>query len=252
MSALSWCEIDIGALAGNARTLKSLFAGGVPARADGEGQRLRARAGACGTGVPAGRRGLAVRERRVRGGGAAQGRDPGSALRDGLRAARGRRGRAGRSTAAWWSIAATSWTGPRRRARATAGPGGCTSRWRPGTSGRGCADRDALELARRIHDSPHLELEGVASHYANIEDTTDHTFARGQLRRFNEFLDLLGRAGIHVPLPHLSNSAAVICGPTSTSGWPAWAFRPTACGPPTRRWSPRSWRVARRSGCVRG
>jgi alanine racemase len=79
-----------------------------------------------------------------------------------------------------------------------------------GNERQGLRERDALELARRIHDSPHLELEGVASHYANIEDTTDHRYAREQLRRFREFLASLGRAGIAVPLPHFSNSAAVI------------------------------------------
>jgi alanine racemase len=79
-----------------------------------------------------------------------------------------------------------------------------------GNERQGLRDRDALDLARRIHDAPHLELEGVASHYANIEDTTDHSFARAQLCRFNEFLDTLQRAGIEVPLPHFSNSAAVI------------------------------------------
>jgi alanine racemase len=79
-----------------------------------------------------------------------------------------------------------------------------------GNERQGLREPEALVLAQRIHASPHLTLEGVASHYANIEDTTDHSYARGQLERFRGFLAELRRAGIEVPLPHLSNSAAVI------------------------------------------
>ncbi|HNT29241.1 MAG TPA: alanine racemase, partial [bacterium] len=40
-----------------------------------------------------------------------------------------------------------------------------------------------LDLLKR---SPHLRLAALYSHFANIEDTTDPSFALGQLRRFRE------------------------------------------------------------------
>lgn len=72
----------------------------------------------------------------------------------------------------------------------------------------------ALALARRVHADPHTQLEGVASHFANIEDTTDHNYAREQLTRFEAFCARLQAERIDAPLRHLSNSAAAILWPT--------------------------------------
>ncbi len=60
-----------------------------------------------------------------------------------------------------------------------------------GTNRQGVLPEQALELCKLIQQYPHLELEGISSHFANIEDTTDHTFAMLQLQRFNQFLNLL-------------------------------------------------------------
>lgn len=71
----------------------------------------------------------------------------------------------------------------------------------------------ALELAARVAAAPGLELEGVASHFANIEDTTDHTYARQQLARFEAAVDALRGAGHRIPIRHIANSAATILWP---------------------------------------
>ncbi len=72
---------------------------------------------------------------------------------------------------------------------------------------------EALALADRIAAAPHLELEGVASHFANIEDTTDHRYARAQLAAFEQAVRALRAAGHAVPVRHLSNSAAALLWP---------------------------------------
>ncbi|MBM4318630.1 MAG: alanine racemase [Deltaproteobacteria bacterium] len=72
---------------------------------------------------------------------------------------------------------------------------------------------DALALAGRIARTPGLELEGAATHFADIEDTTDHTYARQQLARFHEALTALAAAGHPVRLRHCCNSAATILWP---------------------------------------
>ena len=71
----------------------------------------------------------------------------------------------------------------------------------------------ALALAARVAASPTLRLEGVCSHFANIEDTTDHAYARGQLARFEETIAALRAAGHAVPVRHLSNTAASLLWP---------------------------------------
>ncbi|MBU0551843.1 alanine racemase [Myxococcota bacterium] len=71
----------------------------------------------------------------------------------------------------------------------------------------------ALALADQIAATPGLTLEGIASHFADIEDTTDHSYARLQLTRFNEAHAAL-RARGHAPaMRHLSNTAATLLWP---------------------------------------
>jgi len=70
-----------------------------------------------------------------------------------------------------------------------------------------------VEFARFIQKQKLIEIEGLATHFANIEDTTDHTFAELQLQRFIEASGLLQSAGISAPIRHCANSAATILFP---------------------------------------
>lgn len=82
-----------------------------------------------------------------------------------------------------------------------------------GNNRQGLRQEQALELARRVHQHPHTRLRGLSSHYANIEDTTDHSFARAQLARFEGFVQKLHSLGIHPELRHMANSAACLLWP---------------------------------------
>ncbi|NOR15187.1 MAG: alanine racemase [Candidatus Aminicenantes bacterium] len=82
-----------------------------------------------------------------------------------------------------------------------------------GTYRQGIEHKTLFALANDIQSSPCLVLEGLSSHFANIEDTTDHSYARFQLKNFQENLTLLDDAGIQVPLKHMSCSAAAILFP---------------------------------------
>lgn len=55
-----------------------------------------------------------------------------------------------------------------------------------------------------------IQLTGIYSHFANIEDTSDHTFAREQLDRFNSFLSKIDH--LHL-LKHFSCSASALLFP---------------------------------------
>jgi len=82
-----------------------------------------------------------------------------------------------------------------------------------GTSRQGLEKEELLELAKFIKKHPQIEIEGIYTHYANIEDTTDHSYARQQLKRFKEAVSLLEKNNIKIPVKHTACSAAVILFP---------------------------------------
>ena len=82
-----------------------------------------------------------------------------------------------------------------------------------GTHRLGMPPADALAVARRAAATPGIELEGACSHFADVEDTTDHRFARSQREVFEAFLGEAAAAGITFRLRHFSNSAAALLWP---------------------------------------
>ena len=92
-----------------------------------------------------------------------------------------------------------------------------------GNHRQGVPIEEAKELAQQIIASPHLQLEGISSHFANIEDTTDHAYADRQWALFNQGAELVARMidvddarrGERSPplMRHVANSAATILWP---------------------------------------
>jgi alanine racemase len=67
---------------------------------------------------------------------------------------------------------------------------------------------EILELLHEISDLPHLELEGIFTHFA-MADTSDQTHVRMQLARFQHVLQIIEEEHIRPPLVHAANSAAI-------------------------------------------
>jgi alanine racemase len=82
-----------------------------------------------------------------------------------------------------------------------------------GTHRQGVPLAEALELARLVQRLDGVVLEGLTTHYADIEDTTDHTFAQRQLRLLDEARRAFAAHGIEVPIVHSANSAATLLWP---------------------------------------
>ncbi len=82
-----------------------------------------------------------------------------------------------------------------------------------GTLRQGLRKEELLELARFIKKHSQIQIEGIYTHYANIEDTTDYGYAQLQLKRFKQAVDLLEKNGIKVPIKHTACSAAIILFP---------------------------------------
>jgi alanine racemase len=67
-----------------------------------------------------------------------------------------------------------------------------------------------IERARR---RPAIIAEGLSSHFANIEDTTDHRYPRLQLDAFRKAIADLEDKGIRIPVRHIACTAATILFP---------------------------------------
>lgn len=79
-----------------------------------------------------------------------------------------------------------------------------------GTHRQGLMLEAALDLATAIHSLSGVRLEGIATHYADIEDTTDHRFAHGQLALLQVAEQAFRQAGHELSIVQSANSAATI------------------------------------------
>lgn len=82
-----------------------------------------------------------------------------------------------------------------------------------GTSRQGIMPEDALAFIKLIKKYPRLNIEGISTHFANIEDTTDYSYAQKQLKIFRGVVSSLEKEGVNIPLKHTANSAATMLFP---------------------------------------
>jgi alanine racemase len=82
-----------------------------------------------------------------------------------------------------------------------------------GTNRQGILEADLPGYAERFRAATAVVLEGISTHFANIEDTTDHRFAEEQLVRFEAAVERLRAAGFRVPIRHTACSAAALVFP---------------------------------------
>jgi alanine racemase len=85
-------------------------------------------------------------------------------------------------------------------------------KFQTGMNRLGLSPGDVPCFARTLAASPHLECEGVFTHFASSEVFTDRRVEEQQ-REFECILDHLRRLGISAPLIHMANSAAVASRP---------------------------------------
>jgi len=79
-----------------------------------------------------------------------------------------------------------------------------------GTNRQGIVEAELPAFLERIRASEWLTLEGLATHFANIEDTTDHSFAESQIAAFHRMEKLVGEGAESTPIRHTACSAAAI------------------------------------------
>lgn len=82
-----------------------------------------------------------------------------------------------------------------------------------GTYRQGIKEEDVFPFIKEIQKFPYLVIEGLSSHFANIEDTTDHSYPRLQLQRFKRIIQKLEKHKIEIPIKHIACTAATILFP---------------------------------------
>jgi alanine racemase len=78
----------------------------------------------------------------------------------------------------------------------------------------GAQPDEVVGLAQAVIARPELALASVFTHCA-VADEPDNPFTAEQLRRYEEVLSDLARAGVDVPMRHAANTAAAIAHPAS-------------------------------------
>ncbi|MDD5438409.1 MAG: alanine racemase [Patescibacteria group bacterium] len=82
-----------------------------------------------------------------------------------------------------------------------------------GTGRQGLRGDELTAYAKKLKNVKGVVIEGVYTHYANIEDTTDHSFAAQQLKSFLMEKKKLAEIGIEPEFSHTACSAAAILFP---------------------------------------
>lgn len=83
-----------------------------------------------------------------------------------------------------------------------------------GTGRQGIHPDRAGEFASRARSTPGVELEGLSTHFANIEDTLNHSYAESQLEVFGRVLESFGAERPRVV--HTACTAAAILFPETS------------------------------------
>lgn len=77
-------------------------------------------------------------------------------------------------------------------------------------------DKNELEAAAEVCRQPHLEAEGIFTHFATADEGEGgEAYTRAQFSLFTQAIDRLADAGVTFPIRHCANSAAVFDYPES-------------------------------------
>jgi alanine racemase len=82
-----------------------------------------------------------------------------------------------------------------------------------GTNRQGIQVPDLEAFVGELSALPALDIEGIYTHFANIEDTLDPSFAQFQIQRFHEARMTLARLGIQPAEVHASATAGALLYP---------------------------------------
>ena len=111
----------------------------------------------------------------------------------------------------------------------------CHLKVETGTHRQGADPEDLPELLALLKGARGVRLEGLSTHFANIEDTTDHGYAQTQLARFRAIADEVRARGFDQVVRHTACTAAALTLPETNfemvrlgiGGYGLWPSRET-------------------------
>jgi len=68
---------------------------------------------------------------------------------------------------------------------------------------------ESADICKKITQLPNIEAEGIFSHFATA-DESDLTKAKAQRERFKNFISMLSKRDVEIPIKHLNNSAGIM------------------------------------------
>ncbi len=95
----------------------------------------------------------------------------------------------------------------------------CHLKLETGLHRQGITEEELPKFLERFHQAKGLRLVGVSTHFANIEDTTDRSFARYQLERFQRMSDMVRANGFKRIIRHAACTAAILTMPETELDW---------------------------------
>ena len=84
-----------------------------------------------------------------------------------------------------------------------------------GTSRQGVLPEDVPDFTRLLKSSRNVLLEGLSTHFANIEDTLNHDYAKLQIERFQSALKCAEGIAGRIPFVHTACTAAALLFPST-------------------------------------
>lgn len=72
----------------------------------------------------------------------------------------------------------------------------------------GIKSEEALDFIKRVKKMNNIEVEGLYTHFAAAEE--DKSYTELQFAQYKRVVDELEKEGIHIPLKHMANSAAIL------------------------------------------
>lgn len=84
-----------------------------------------------------------------------------------------------------------------------------------GTNRQGIKSEEVLDFASEVKTYPQIKIEGIYTHFADIEDVGGNGFYQKQLTTFKKILQLLETKGFSIPLRHATPTAGAILLPGS-------------------------------------
>lgn len=75
---------------------------------------------------------------------------------------------------------------------------------------QGVLKENLEEILQIYRANPMVQLEGLCTHFSNIEDTTDPSYANFQLQNFKKMVEVVENAGFKPKYKHCANTAATL------------------------------------------